>query len=106
MKENFITRFYRNEKSTFLFNLVASFALGILFSPFSNGLFFLLALSLLSELLCYIFTRGDEKYWNPLHKPFILLSYILGWYVGRLLSVPKGNILDDGIPTMEDIEIF
>src|SRR5438045_3112912 len=106
MKETFITRYYKNEKYTFLFSLIASFALGILFSPFSNGIFFLLALSLLSEVLCYVFTGGDEKYWNPFHKGFILLSYILGWYIGRLISVPKENILDDGIPSMDDIKLF
>ena len=106
MKETFITRYYKNDKSTFLFKLIASFALGILFSPFENGLFFLILLSLLSEVLCYIFTWGDEKYWNPLHKPIILLSYILGWCLGRLLTVPRENILDDGIPSLDDIEIF
>lgn len=106
MTETFLNKFYKNKKSTFLFNLVISFGLGIIFSPITNGIFFLIALSLISEILCYIFTKGDENYWNPIHKPFILFSYILGWYIGKFLTTPKDTIIVDGIPSIEDYDYF
>ena len=105
MKETFLNKYYKNEHSTFWFRMITSFTLGLIFSPFSNGIFFLIFLSLLSELFCYIFTSGS-KYWNPIQKPFILFSYILGWILGRFLTVPRENILNHGIPKLDDFKIL
>lgn len=106
MSETFISKYYKNDKQTLLFKIITGFALGLIFSPFSNGLFFIIIFYLICEILYYLFTHGDERYWNSIHVPIVLFFYILGWLIGRLLSVPWDNILDDGIPNIEDIQIF
>lgn len=104
--ETVLNRLYKNKNVTLLFRFILAFTLGLIFSPFADGIFFLILLSLLSELLCYIFTGGDPQYFNILHKPLIILSYILGWLIGRIFAMPKENIIHHGIPCLDNLNVF
>ena len=106
MTDKFLNKLYKNDKTTLLFRVILAFTLGIIFSPFADGIFFLILLSLLSELLCYIFTGGDPRYFNIIYKPIIILFYLLGWLIGRILSTPKENIIHHGIPCLDNFNIF
>lgn len=68
-------------------NIFINFLLGIFFSFSSNGLFYLIIISLLLEIATYLFTNGVHPYWTIHERPLILIFYFVGWFFGRVLFV-------------------
>ena len=106
MADKFMNKIYKNKNATLLFRIIFAFTMGLIFGPFADGIFFLILISLISELLCYIFTGGDPEYFNIVYKPIIILCYLIGWIIGRFLSIPNENIIHHGIPCLDSLNIF
>lgn len=58
---------------------------GILFSPWSSGLFWLAIITIIYEILYYIFTNGDPRYYILFVRTAAICSSILGYICGRML---------------------
>lgn len=75
--------------------MIVSFTLGLVFSPWGWGVFWLVAYSAAYEIIYYILVAGDRRYWQLETRIGALLSTFLGWVVGRtIVGLP---ILQSGI---------
>lgn len=92
-----ITSFFCNENNTPMAQVLISLALGILVSPWSSGLFFLLIFIIIYEIILYYCTGGHEKHWQLLTRAAVINASILGWIIGR--EVCCQNILEEGVPS-------
>jgi hypothetical protein len=80
--------------------VVIAFAYGVLLSPWSSGLFILIITIILYEILLYIFTHGDPRYFNVFVRTGVISASILGYLIGRTAS--GDEILYEGVPEMPD----
>jgi hypothetical protein len=78
--------YYCDDRYTPLFQIITSFVCGLIISPWSFGLIFLIYLIIFQEILCYLFTRTNKIYYNIFVRTGVIYSYILGFIVGRTLS--------------------
>ena len=85
-----------NEKYTPLTQLVVAFVFGILLSPWSSGIFFLVVFIIIYEWLLYVFTHGNPQYWSSFTRCAVICGSVLGYIVGRTLS--GDEILVPGVP--------
>jgi hypothetical protein len=93
---NFINRWFCNKNYTPMAQLIVSISFGILLSPWSSGLFFLVTFALIYEILFYIFTKGDPEYYDPFVRVTVNMGYLFGYIVGR--TVAGDDILYEGVP--------
>lgn len=96
MGETFLTRYFQDPNSTPMYQVIFSFTIGILLSPWSSGLFFLVIFSILYEIIFYLFTFGKPKFWQLQTRTAVLYSYFAGWIIGR--TATGQEILTAGIP--------
>lgn len=92
---NFITNWFCNPKNTPMFQVIISLVFGILLSPWSSGLFFLVIFIIAYEILYYIFTKGNPLYYNVFVRTSVILASILGFIIGRTLS--GDEVLQEGV---------
>ena len=78
--------YYCDNRYTPLFQIITSFVCGLIISPWSFGLIFLIYLIIFQEILCYLFTRTNKIYYNIFIRTGVIYSYILGFIIGRTLS--------------------
>jgi len=78
--------------------ILPSFCLGVLLSPWSRGAFFLALGSFLYDLVFYIFSwRPDgTSTWDPWSRGGAFLASILGWIIGR--TAAGQEIFQPGVP--------
>lgn len=79
-------KFFCNQKSTAMFQVFCGFALGVLLSPWSKGLFWLAIITFLNEIFIYMFTNGDPRYYNLFVRTAVIYANILGYICGRTLA--------------------
>lgn len=84
-----------NDKNTPMAQVILAFAFGVLLSPWSSGLFFLTIFIIINEILFYVFTKGDPRYYNVFVRTGVIYASILGFILGRTLS--GDEILYEGI---------
>lgn len=87
-----------NEKYTGMAQVIVSIVWGILLSPWSSGLFALVVFIIIYEMMYYIFTHGDEKYYDIFIRTSCIFASIFGFLLGRTLSCD--NILYEGVPNI------
>ena len=68
-----------------LFDYAFAFTIGLLFSPWSKGFFFILIFAALYTMILAIGTNCCPKYWHPDERIGTIASGLLGWLVGRIL---------------------
>lgn len=94
-----INKFFNNDNSTRMYQILFSLCYGILISPWSGGLVFLIFWTLIYELLIYIFTKGNPRYYNVFTRTGVIYSYFLGYIIGRTLLgddiLWEGKYFDD-----------
>ena len=78
--------FFQNSNYTPMTEIVVSFVWGILLSPWNRGLIFLVSSIIVFEIMTYLFTKGDPKYYNVFVRTGVICSSILGFIIGRTLS--------------------
>lgn len=81
-----VTRFFCNEDRTAMVQLVSAIVFGILLSPWSGGLFFLVAFIIVYELAFYVFTKGDPRYYDLETRPCIIAGSLFGYILGKTLT--------------------
>lgn len=65
---------------------IVSFTIGVLFSPWSSGIFWLSIYIIINEILTYAFTKGDPRYFNSFVRCAVVCSSLLGYICGRTLA--------------------
>lgn len=79
------TAFFCNTSNNDLAQLIASFCLGVLFSPWSWGLQWFIAFLIVYEILAIYFTRCDSLYWKANIRIGVVAASLLGFILGRIL---------------------
>lgn len=83
---SWINAIFCNDKNTPMMQVITSFTFGVLLSPWSSGLFFLVVFIIIYEIFYYVFTKGDARYYDSFTRCGVICSSILGYIVGRTLS--------------------
>lgn len=97
--------YYCNKHCTLPFQLITGFVLGLIIGPIANGIFFLLLFLLLTNCFLYIFSHGKDPYWNTLNRSIVIIYYLLGWLLGRFLTLPVEDLIHHGVPSFNDIAL-
>ena len=98
---NWIRWWFCNDKATPMAQLLISLVWGVLLSPWASGLFFLLVFIIVYEILYYVFTKGDPRYYNVFVRVGVIYASVFGYILGRTLS--GDDILYEGVPDMPGI---
>lgn len=77
--------YFKNDAYPEIAQILASFALGILFAPWSWGPLYFITFLIAYEIVCGYFTRGQAPYWRLEARVGILFASILGFIIGRTL---------------------
>ena len=85
-----------NDTHTAMAQVILALVWGILLSPWSSGLFFLVIFIIFYEILYYIFTKGNPRYYNVFVRTGVIHASIFGYILGRTVS--GDNILNEGVP--------
>jgi len=96
MKDTFLTKYFQSEHATPMYQVIFAVTVGILLSPWSSGLFFLIVFTLIYEIVFYLFTFGKPEYWQLETRLAVIYGYFFGWIVGR--SLCNQEILTAGVP--------
>src|SRR5688572_10675878 len=64
--DTYITNFFCDDRDTPIYQAIFSFTIGLLLSPCAQGIFFLVIFSILYEIVFFIFTKGNPRWWNSL----------------------------------------
>lgn len=81
-----LEKYFCNPKNTPMCQVIFSFFIGLLLSPWSYGIFFVVISIIIYELLFYFFTKGNPLYFNSFVRTSVVCSYVLGYITGRTLS--------------------
>jgi hypothetical protein len=65
---------------------IVALVYGVLLAPWSSGLFCLTASAIGYELATYLFTHGDDQYYDPFARTAVLCCSVFGYLVGRAVS--------------------
>lgn len=65
--------------------IIVSLTLGILLSPFSNGVTLFISYIIIYEVIYYLYTSGRSLPWDPITRVGIFYGSIAGWLIGRQL---------------------
>jgi hypothetical protein len=74
-----------NEANNDLAQLISSFCLGVLFSPWSWGLVYYIAFLLIYEILSAYYTWCQLPYWRLSTRLGVIAASLLGFILGRIL---------------------
>lgn len=94
-----INGWFCDERNTRMAQAISAMTFGILLSPWGSGLFFLVVSIIIGEILAYIFTGGDPRYYNTFTRASVVYCSIFGYIVGRTLS--GDEILKEGTPELK-----
>ena len=72
-----------------IFQAGTSFLVGMMFGPFSRGLFSLLIFTLFYEFIYYLLLGGNKYYWNLFERFGICCASFLGWIVSRTIFLDE-----------------
>lgn len=75
--------------------VVIAFIVGIVFSPWTGGIFYLILFYLVYELILVILAKGRV---DPMARIAVIAAGLLGWFVGRLLLDVAYD--EAGVPSM------
>ena len=90
-----LPKYFCNEKATPMYNVIFALVWGIILSPWSRGVFWLIVSIVVYEILLYIFTKGDPKYWSVQTRCACICAAVLGFIIGRTSF--NQNVLEEGI---------
>jgi hypothetical protein len=91
-----ITWYFCNEDRTAMAQLVSAMVFGILLSPWSGGLFFLVAFIIVYELAYYVFAKGDPRYYDVETRPCVIAGSLFGYILGKTLMSTEDNMMYSG----------
>lgn len=72
--------------------IILSFASGVLFGPWSWGIFPLLLFIVAYEFLYYFLTWGNNEHWQVMMRCVVILATLLGWIISRTIFNPDNVI--------------
>lgn len=85
-----------NENSTPMMQVILAFSFGVILSPWSYGLFFLFVGIIFYEIFLYVFTHGNERYYDVFTRCGVIYASILGYIIGR--TITNMDVLNEGVP--------
>lgn len=78
--------YFRNPNNTITSQIISSFVFGLILSPWSISLVTIVLFIVIIELLWIAFTALDPRYYNPITRLAVLVSYFAGFLIGRILA--------------------
>ena len=78
-------RYFNNNKATEMYQVILAFTIGILFSPWNNGLILFIIFIIAYEILYFYATGFQTPYWRLEGRLAIFMASILGFIIGRTL---------------------
>lgn len=82
----FVSNYFCHAHNTLTSQMIISFVLGLIFSPFNSGLIYIILYIIFNEILVYIFSFGKYSvFWDPFDRCGVICSVILGFIIGRTL---------------------
>lgn len=88
--EDFLGRtigwYFRNPNNTITSQIISSFVFGLILSPWSISLVNIVIFIVIVEVLWIVFTGLDSRYYNPITRLAVLVSYFAGFLIGRILA--------------------
>lgn len=101
--------YFNPDGYTSLFQIILAFSVGVIFSPYSSGIFYLIVFILIFEI---VYTYQNGATYNSVDEAFLrgglILAAILGWLLGRTAVCGDWNPLrgnyDDADTILERVE--
>jgi hypothetical protein len=87
-------RYFCNDSYTELSQMIAGFALGLIFGPFSKGIAYFLLFILVYEIALFYYTQDVTPSWRMEARFAISVGSLLGWIIGRWLILRVSIISD------------
>src|SRR5437588_4255922 len=78
--------YFRNLNYTELFQIIFSFWLGLIFSPYSWGATFFFSYIVVYEIIYAYFTKLQPPYWRVEARLGVISASILGFLIGRFFT--------------------
>ena len=75
--------YFNNGNATEMYQVILAFTIGVLFSPWNNGLFLFILFLIAYELLYFYATGFQLPYWRLEGRVAIVMASILGFIIGR-----------------------
>lgn len=104
----FISTFFNNPTYTPMAQLLLSVFWGILLSPFSRGIAYLLISIVVGEILMYVFCNGKYP-WIPQIRAAVVCGSFFGFILGRSIGCEHSKVMDINLPdpkTINDLKSF
>lgn len=95
-----INWYFRNPNNTITSQIINSFVFGLILSPWSAGLFFIVIFLVVVEVLWLVFTSLDPRYYSPITRLAVLVSYFAGFLIGRILAGYINPFVFDNSPVI------
>jgi hypothetical protein len=86
---------YLLNDNSYVYNIVFSFVLGLIFSPFSSGGKFFIFYLLASQLL-YVYVAMARYPWTPENALGSICASFMGFVIGRTIAGVRSPLDDDG----------
>jgi hypothetical protein len=101
-----VLEYYFFNNYNYMHNIIFSFAIGLVFSPFSSGLKYYIAFTLASVFLNAFVTRMTYPYWNIESTCASLAMGFMGFISGRTVLGFRNPIEGNEKIKKEEISIF
>jgi hypothetical protein len=100
MLKKYMNEYFNNINVTEFFQVVVAFTIGVVLSPWNNGLLLFIIYLIINEIIYYIGTGGKYPFWTLEGRIAVAFSSIFGFIVGRSVVGFKDPI-EDKKPTTE-----
>lgn len=83
--DEYMHNYFSPDHGEFSYQLATAFALGMIFSPFSKGLFYLVLFIILFEIFLLWFCYNRNENYPPHKRILLVVIYIVGFIIGRIV---------------------
>lgn len=94
-----IEKYFCNPEATSIYQIIAAFFFGVILSPWSSGVIFLIVTAIIIETLLIYYTKMHRYYYNAEVRAACVMASIFGFILGRIVSnkvlLPNYNPIDD-----------
>lgn len=76
---------YAQGKDVYVAQIISAFGFGIILSPWSMGIFFLIGWTIVYEIFIGFFLKFKSPYWYLPARIAVVLYSFMGWILGRIV---------------------
>lgn len=102
--DNLLCGFFCNPENTSMAQLIAAFAFGVILSPWSKGIFFLVFFAIIYEMLLLYYTKMSPRWYNGQVRAGCIMASFLGFFIGRYAA--GDDLFPNASPFDDDFSFF